>query len=75
MAEKRGKIRLVTLRRTQFFEMGKDLFDEKVSEFLENIGEENIISVQPVTYQHIDMATRETVLDYGVVIVYREVEG
>jgi hypothetical protein len=74
MAEKRGKVRLVTLKRTQFYEMGKDLFDQRVTEILEKIGEENLISVQPITYQHIDMATRETVQDYGVIVVYREVE-
>ncbi len=74
MAEKRGKVRLMTLKRTQFYEMGKDLFDLRVTEILEKIGEENLISVQPITYQHIDMATREIMLDYGVIIVYREVE-
>ncbi len=74
MAEKRGKVRLVTLKRTQFYEMGKDLFDLRVTEILEKIGEENLISVHPITYQHIDMATREVMQDYGVIVVYREVE-
>jgi len=72
MAEKQGKMRLITLKHTQFIEMGKDLFDQRVTEFLQRIGEENIISVHPISYQHIDMTTRETVIDYGVVVVYRE---
>jgi len=72
MTEKRGKLRLVTLKHTQFLEMGKDLFDQRVTEFLQAIGEENIVAIQPISYQHIDMTTRETVIDYGVVVVYRE---
>ncbi len=74
MAEKRGKLRLITLKHTQFLEMGKDLFDQRVTEFLQKIGEENITVIQPISYQHIDMTTRETVVDYGVIVVYREKE-
>ncbi len=75
MAGKQGKLRLRTFKHTQFIEMGKDLFDQRVTEFLHLIGEENIVSISPISYQHIDMTTRETVIDYGVVVVYREVEG
>jgi len=75
MTEKKGKIRLVTLKRTQFYEMGKDLFDERVTEFLQKIGEEDVISVHPITYEHVDMTTREIVVDYGVIVVYRDKEG
>ena len=74
MAEKRGKLRLITLKHTQFLEMGKDLFDQRVTEFLQKTGEENITVIQPISYQHIDMTTRETVVDYGVIVVYREKE-
>ncbi len=74
MTEKRGKVKLITLKHTQFLEMGKDLFDQRVSEFLETIREENIINIQPISYQHVDMTTRETVIDYGVVVVYRQYE-
>lgn len=74
MAEKRGRLRLITLKHTQFLEVGKDLFDLRVTEFLQKIGEENIMTIQPISYQHIDMTTRETVIDYGVVVVYREQE-
>jgi len=71
----KSKIRLVSFKHTQFIEMGKDLFDFRVTEFLQKIGEENIIAVHPMSYQHIDMLTRETIIDYGVIVLYREVEG
>jgi hypothetical protein len=72
MAEKRGNVRVISLKHTQFLEMGKDLFDLRVSEILEKIGEENIIATHPMSYQHIDMTTRESVIDYGLIVVYRE---
>jgi len=72
MDAKRGRLRLITLKHTQFLEMGKDLFDQRVTEFLQKIGEENIVGVHPISYQHIDLSTRETVIDYGVIVVYRE---
>jgi hypothetical protein len=72
MAEKQGKIRVVTLKHTQFIEMGKDLFDQRVTEFLEKVGEQNIIATHAISYQHVDMVTRETVIDYGLVVIYRE---
>jgi hypothetical protein len=75
MAEKKGKIKLMTLKHTQFLEMGKDLFDLRVSEILERIGEENVLGVHPISYQHVDMTTREIVVDYGVVVVYRDTQG
>ncbi|NQT83928.1 hypothetical protein HQ563_12955 [bacterium] len=75
MTEERGKVKIVTLRRTQFIEMGKDLFDKRVSETLQRIGEENIIATHPVSYEHVDMTTLQTVMDYGLIVIYREPEG
>jgi hypothetical protein len=72
MEEKRGELQLVTFKHTQFLEMGKDLFDQRVTEFLQRVGEQNIVVIHPISYQHIDMSTLQVVIDYGVIVVYRE---
>lgn len=65
------QIRSKTLRHSDHIEVGKDLFDEHVSQFLQKIGETNIVSISPITYTHLDMATRQWITDYGVFVVYR----
>lgn len=65
------QIRVKTLRHSDHVEVGKDLFDDHVSEILQKIGEPNIISITPIAYTHMDLATRAWVTDYGVLVVYR----
>jgi DNA-directed RNA polymerase subunit RPC12/RpoP len=65
------QIRVRTLRHTDHIEVGKDLFDDHVSQILQKIGETNIISITPISYTHMDMATRAWITDYGVMVVYR----
>ena len=65
------QIRVKTLRHTDHIEVGKDLFDDHVSTILQKIGEQNIISITPISYTHMDMATRAWSTDYGVMVVYR----
>ena len=65
------QIRVRTLRHSDHVEVGKDLFDEHVSQILQKIGETNIISISPIAYTHLDLATRQWVTDYGVLLVYR----
>jgi DNA-directed RNA polymerase subunit RPC12/RpoP len=65
------QIRVRTLRHTDHIEVGKDLFDDHVSSILQKIGEPNIISITPISYTHMDMATRAWITDYGVMLVYR----
>ena len=65
------QIRVRTLRHTDHIEVGKDLFDDHVSSILQKIGEQNIISITPISYTHMDMATRAWITDYGVMVVYR----
>lgn len=65
------QIRVRTIRHSDHVEVGKDLFDEHVSQILQKIGEPNIISITPITYTHMDLATRAWVTDYGVLVVYR----
>lgn len=64
-------IRVKTLRHSDHIEVGKDLFDDHVTLILQKMGEANIVSINPITYTHLDMATRQWVTDYGVLVVYR----
>ena len=70
MADEGKKIRLRTLRRTEFVEVGKDLFDQYTSEFLNKVGKDNIISIHPISYEHIDIATKQVINDYGIIVIY-----
>lgn len=71
-AAKEGiKLRVKTIRRSDCIEVGKDRFDEVVSNFLEKVGESNLIKLETFSYTHLDLATREWVTDYGVLLVYR----
>jgi predicted RNA-binding Zn-ribbon protein involved in translation (DUF1610 family) len=65
------KMRIRTFKRSDCQEVGKDHFDERVSEFLEHVGQANIVSVNTVSYSAIDMATHHQVSDYGVLIVFK----
>ena len=69
------RIRVKSFKRTEFIEIGKDMFDQNVSKFLTDIGTENIINILPLTYEHIDMASEKVVADYGVIVVYKEKTG
>lgn len=65
------KLKIKCIKRTECVEVGKDHFDEVVSEFLNKVGQNNIISLQPLTYTHLDMGTRQLLTDYGIMIVYK----
>lgn len=65
------KLRMRTIKRTECLEVGHDRFDETVSEFLGKIGQENIVSVTPISYSHFDLNTRANMTDYGVIIVFK----
>jgi DNA-directed RNA polymerase subunit RPC12/RpoP len=71
-AAKEGiKLRIKTIRRADCIEVGKDHFDDIVTQFLEKIGETNLVKVETINHTHQDLATRQWVSDYGVLIVYR----
>jgi len=59
------------VRRTECVEVGHDRFDEKVSELLGKIGESNIVSINTITYTHLDIGSQKLLTDYGVMIIYR----
>ena len=65
------QIKVKTIRHSDHVEVGKDLFDEHTTQFLQKIGEANIISITTLAYTHLDIATRAWVTDYGVLVVYR----
>jgi len=68
-AEKRVRIR--TIRHATCIESGHDRFDERVAEFLNQVGEANIIGVHIIAYTHFDVSIQKMMDDYGLVIVYR----
>jgi len=65
------KMRIKTIKRTDCQEVGRDRFDERVSDFLEKVGQLNIVSINTVNYSALDMATLKEVQDYGVLVVYK----
>ncbi|MCI0748116.1 MAG: hypothetical protein L0Y58_22145 [Verrucomicrobia subdivision 3 bacterium] len=72
VAAKEGiKLRVKTIRHSDCIEVGRDHFDEIVTNFLNKIGEGHLVSITPITYMHQDLASREWIDDYGVMVVYR----
>lgn len=67
--EGRKQIRMKTLRRSDHKQAGHDHFDEVVTELLNQIGEDNLVSISPIQYSHMELGT--PIVDYGVIIVYR----
>lgn len=65
------KLKIKTIRRSDCVEVGRDRFDETVSEFLGKVGHEKVVSLAPVNYSHVDLATRQLMNDFGVIIAYK----
>ncbi|MBE0543684.1 MAG: hypothetical protein IH623_20250 [Verrucomicrobia bacterium] len=65
------KMRVKTIRHTDCIEVGHDKFDEFVSNFLAKVGESNIISVNSLTYTHLDIGSQKLMTDYAVMVIYR----
>jgi DNA-directed RNA polymerase subunit RPC12/RpoP len=64
-------IRVKTIRRIDCVEVGHDRFDEIVTHYLDKVGQENVISVNSVTYTHIDIGSQKILTDFGIIIVHR----
>jgi hypothetical protein len=64
-------LRIKTFKRSDCVEVGKDHFDEKVSAFLEKIGQANIVSINPISYSYVELGSRAVLVDYGVTIVFK----
>lgn len=65
------QIRVRTMRHDKCIDAGHDKFDEIVSKVLADIGEQNIVSLHTINYEHFDVQTQKVMTDYGLVIVYR----
>ena len=65
------KVRVRTIRHATCIEGGHDKFDEKVAEFLNEVGEANLVGIHTVGYTHFDVGTQKIVEDYGLIVIYR----
>ena len=65
------RLRIRTIRRAACVENGHDLFDEKVSEFLHDVGEPNIVATHVVVYEQFDVGVQKIMTDYGLLVIYR----
>jgi len=65
------RIRVKTIRHTDCIEVGHDRFDEFVSNFLVKIGEDHLISINPINYTNLDIGSQKLMTEYGVLIIYR----
>ncbi len=65
------KIRVRTIKHTDCIEVGHDKFDEVVTNFLVKVGEANVISINTLSYTHLDIGTQKLLTDFGVMVVYR----
>ncbi len=64
-------LRVKCIRHFDCVEVGKDRFDEVVTEFINKIGEANIVKIETFNVSHRDLETREWVTDYGIFVLYR----
>jgi len=65
------KIRIKIFRHTDCIEVGHDRYEEIVSNFLNRVGESNIISINSLSYTHIDIGSQKILTDYAIQIIYR----
>jgi len=65
------QLRVKSIRHIDCVEVGHDKFDEVVGKFLAKVGEHNLVSVTPLAYSHLDIASQKQLTDYGVFIIYR----
>ena len=64
-------LRVKSFRHSEHVEVGKDYFDEHLGKFLDDLGEANIMKIETIVYTHQDLASRQWITDYGVLVVYR----
>jgi ribosomal protein S27E len=65
------RLRIRTIRRAACIENGHDLFDEKVSAFLQEVGESNLFATHVVGYEQFDVGVQKIMTDYGILVIYR----
>jgi DNA-directed RNA polymerase subunit RPC12/RpoP len=65
------RLRVRTIRRAACVENGHDLFDDKVSAFIQEVGEVNIVATHVVSYEQFDVGVQKIMTDYGLLVIYR----
>ena len=65
------RLRIHVIRRASCIENGHDFFDDRVSTFLQEVTETNLISIHTVNYEQFDVGVQKIMTDYGILIVYR----
>ncbi len=69
------KLTLKTFRHHEHVKDGTDSFDAAVSEFLCDLMEDDIVSVRPIQYTHMEKAGEDgkeiPVNQYGIVVLYK----
>ena len=65
------RLRIRTIRRAACIENGHDLFDDKVSAFIQEVGESNIVGTHIVGYEQFDVGVQKVMTDYGILVIYR----
>ena len=65
------QVRVHVIRHASCIESGHDRFDERMGEFLNKVGEANLIGLHMVNYEHFDVGTQKVMVDFGVMVVYR----
>ena len=52
-------LRIKTIRHGDCREVGHDVFDERVTEILNQIGEAHIVSINTINYSYVDLASKQ----------------
>lgn len=65
------QLRIKCIRHYDCVEVGKDHFDEVATNFVNKVGEQNIVKLETFNYSHRDLETREWVTDYGLMVIYK----
>ncbi|MBG86309.1 MAG: hypothetical protein CMO80_05345 [Verrucomicrobiales bacterium] len=72
-------LKIKSFRHHEFVDGDKDNFDEEVSKFLGSVIEDDIVSIRPIQYSHVekvkvdDKEEERVVNQYGIVVVYKAV--
>lgn len=65
------RIHIKIFRHSDCIEVGHDRYEELVEDFLNQVGEPNIISLNALTYTHIDIGSQKILTDYALQVLYR----
>ena len=64
-------LRVKSFRHSEHVEVGKDHFDEHLGKFLTEVGEASVVKIDTIVYTHQDLASRQWITDYGILVIYR----